>query len=67
MEFTVDKSLKEIPSTSSFINYVLQKGSSNRDMSLVRQFEREEESQQPFICATNLGESESDADTNHDP
>ncbi|XP_067928448.1 uncharacterized protein DDB_G0280579-like [Watersipora subatra] len=60
----IDLSLKrgKIPTTASFISYVLQKGSSNRDMDLVRQFERDEPPKTITPVASNSADSESDCE-----
>lgn len=57
---------EDIPSTSSFIRYVLQKGANNRDMDLVRKFERPELCQEESASTANTAtESESDWESNN--
>ena len=54
----------EIPSTSSFIKYVLQKGAKNRDPELVKTFERSESTQDESTTTNTATESESDWEPN---
>ena len=54
----------EIPSTSSFIKYVLQKGAKHRDPELVKTFERSESTQDESTTTNTATESESDWEPN---